>query len=208
MNESEDELTPREREAFASLSPETTPPAFLEKDIIHKLKKAQLISSRGAVAWWPLPKLAYAVGLACLAVGVALGAWWGMKRTAKTEAPSVSNASGRFMLMLRASTNEPLDGSPEELRLIKEYSAWARKIGQAGLLVDGEKLTSETRLVNLVDGKAIVSGNQIDPNERPIGGYFLIRANDYQQAIGIAQDCPHLKYGGTIEIRRIDDLSN
>lgn len=208
MKESEDQLTAREREAFASLPPETAPPAFLEQEIVNQLKHARLIRSREAFAWWPLPKRAFAIGLACLALGIAVGAWWGVKRTAETGAPSVKNESGQFMLMLRASANDPLDGSPEELKLVKEYSAWARKIGQAGLLVDGEKLTSETRVVNLVNGKSVVSGNQIDRNEKPIAGYFLIRADDYQQAIGIAEDCPHLKYGGTIEIRRIDDGSN
>jgi hypothetical protein len=209
MKEPEDQLTAREREAFALLPTETAPPDFLEQEIVHELKQAQLIRSGRSVEWWPLSKLAYAAGLclACVALGVALGVLWGVKRTAGTTAPSIDQESGQFMLMLRTSANEPLDRSPEELERVKEYSAWARKIRQAGLLVDGEKLTSETRIINLVDGKSVVSGNQIDPNEKPIAGYFLIRATDYQEAIGIAEDCPHLKYGGTIEIRRIDDVS-
>jgi hypothetical protein len=43
-----------------------------------------------------------------------------------------------------------------------------------------------------------------DARENAIGGYFLIRARDYQQAVSIAENCPHLRYGGTIEIRQID----
>ena len=210
MKESEDQLTAPEREAFASLPAETAPPAFLEQEIISKLKQAQLIRSSRTIAGWPLSNLAYAAGvaLACLALGVALGAWWSAKRAAsQTSASSTGPQSSEFMLMLRTSANDPLDGTPEELQRVKEYSAWARKIRQAGLLVGGEKLTTETRVLNLVNGKSVVSGTQVDPNEKPIGGYFLIRASDYKEAVGIAEYCPHLKYGGTIEIRRIDDGS-
>ena len=201
MKESEDQLTPQEREAFAALPAEQAPPAFLEQQIINQLKYAGLIRSNSG-PWMLLSKPAYAVGLslACLVLGVAVGLWWGVKRT--TEQPPA-----QFMLMLRSAANEPADRSPEELQRVKEYSAWARKLGQAGLLVDGEKLTNETKLVALSNGKSVVSGDQIDLHEKPIGGYFLIRASDYQQAIGIAEECPHLKYGGTIEIRRIDDVS-
>lgn len=201
MNESEDQLTPQEPEAFAALPAEQAPPAFLEQKIVNQLKYAGLIRSKSG-PWMLFSKPAYAVGLslACLVLGVAAGLWWGGKRT--TEQPPA-----QFMLMLRSAANEPADRSPEELQRVKEYSAWARKLGQAGLLVDGEKLTNETKLVELSNGKSVVSGDQIDLHEKPIGGYFLIRASDYQQAIGIAEECPHLKYGGTIEIRRIDDVS-
>ncbi len=36
-----------------------------------------------------------------------------------------------------------------------------------------------------------------------IGGFFHIKADDYQQAVQIARDCPHLEYG-TVEIREIE----
>lgn len=191
MKESEDELTVQERKAFAAL-PAAQPPAFLEQEVINQLKYAGLVRSSAGGPWL---RPAYAVGLslACVVLGVAAGIWWGARRT--------EQAPAQFMLMLRSAAGEPAAGSPEELQRVKEYSAWARKLGRAGSLVDGEKLTSETKVVEVVNGKSVVSGDQID---KPIGGYFLIRAKDYQQAIAIAQDCPHLKYGGTIEVRRID----
>ena len=39
-----------------------------------------------------------------------------------------------------------------------------------------------------------------------IGGYFAVRAADYDEAVKICEDCPHLEYAGTIEIREIDDI--
>ena len=204
MKETEDQLTPQERGAFAALPAEQTPPAFLEQEIVNQLKFAGLIrSNSGRWLWLSKPPYAVGLSLACLILGVAVGLWWGVKRASGTT----DQPPAQFMLMLRTAANEPADRSPEELQRVEEYSAWARKIGQAGFLVDGEKLTNETKVVELTNGKTIVSGDQIDSHEKPIGGYFLIRANDYQQAIRIAEECPHLKHGGTIEIRRIDEVA-
>ena len=110
------------------------------------------------------------------------------------------------MLVLRESSQNLSAQSDEGLR-VKEYSAWAQKIRREGLLVDGEKLKDEARFLNVIAGRAVISETSSDPSEKAIGGYFLIRARDYQEAITIAQDCPHLKYGGTIEIRQIDSIS-
>ena len=39
-----------------------------------------------------------------------------------------------------------------------------------------------------------------------VGGYFLIEAVDYDEAVQICRSCPHLKYGGRIELREIDAI--
>ncbi len=40
-----------------------------------------------------------------------------------------------------------------------------------------------------------------------LGGYFVVSARDYDAAlaIAIARSCPHLKHGGTIEVRAIEE---
>jgi hypothetical protein len=37
-----------------------------------------------------------------------------------------------------------------------------------------------------------------------LGGFYIIEATDYAQALERSQDCPHLGYGGTIEVRQVD----
>ena len=42
----------------------------------------------------------------------------------------------------------------------------------------------------------------VDPGNAPIiAGFFLIRAGDVESALETARESPHLKYGGTIELR-------
>jgi len=37
-----------------------------------------------------------------------------------------------------------------------------------------------------------------------IGGYFAVSADSYDDAVKLAAECPHLKYGGRIELREIE----
>jgi hypothetical protein len=39
-----------------------------------------------------------------------------------------------------------------------------------------------------------------------LGGFFILRAESYEAAAAIAADCPHVRRGGTVELRRIEEL--
>ena len=52
----------------------------------------------------------------------------------------------------------------------------------------------------------VVDGPYAEAKE-VVGGYFLIEAADYDEAVEISKGCPHLKYGGRIELRQIDPIS-
>jgi hypothetical protein len=41
-----------------------------------------------------------------------------------------------------------------------------------------------------------------------IGGYFVIQAADYAEAVRLSTECPHLRYGGRIELREIHQLEH
>jgi len=112
------------------------------------------------------------------------------------------------MLLLRERTTDEANMSPEEMQaVIREYQAWSQKMGEEGRLLSGEKLTDD-------DGK-ILSGSQADFSvtdgplaeaKEVIGGLFQIKAADYEEAVEISRSCPHLKYGGRIELRQVDSL--
>ncbi len=37
-----------------------------------------------------------------------------------------------------------------------------------------------------------------------IGGFFLIDAQNYDDAVEISRECPHFSYGGWVEVREIN----
>jgi len=115
----------------------------------------------------------------------------------------------QFMLLLHQRTTDDAGMSPEEIQaVIRDYQAWSRTMAEAGHLLGGEKLTDD-------DGK-ILSGSMEDFSvtdgplteaKEVIGGFFHIEATDYDEAVTLAADCPHLKYGGRIELRQIESLA-
>jgi hypothetical protein len=203
MKELDDELSPREREAFDALSRDAAPPEFLEERVVNQLKTTGLI--RSAKIWRHRPGIRIGSALAASVAVFVLGAVVGLRWRAT---PSGDQNSAQFMLVLRESAQELQTESPERIaQAIREYSGWAKNLQQDGLLVEGEKLKDEMRFLDLINGKPTVSATQPAGRET-VTGFFLIRAPDYRKALSIAESCPHLAYGGVIEIRQIDLTSD
>jgi hypothetical protein len=106
------------------------------------------------------------------------------------------------MLVLNQNPAQAGISREAELKFAKEYGNWARELVRQGVSVDGEKLKSDTPIMRIVNGHAETKS---DGGEK-IAGFFLITAADYEQAVKIAETCPHAKYGGTIEVREIDQF--
>jgi hypothetical protein len=197
MNEFEKELGPREVEALHDLAREKTPPTFLEERVVTALRQSQLI--RSPLLVWrrrlKMTGLAVAASAVLITVGAVFGAWW-------KSAPRAVQNLPEFMFVLRNSPRElPTQSAKDQMQRVREYSLWARDMN--GVL-DGEELADDAKLLNVIDGRTVVSEMEADAKKTAIAGYFLIMAHDYQQAITIAETCPHLKYGGTVEIRQIE----
>lgn len=198
----DDQLRPEERAALAALAREEVPPAFLEERVVRALKEENLICDRRAV--WPgkvgKVALAAAAAMALFLLGGWVGARWATAPASESDLP-------QFLLILRSSAHEVQADTPEEgVRKYREYEAWGGELQRAGRLLGGEELKPESRLLRAVDGRVAVSESLPGQAEGVIAGYFLIRAEDYNHAATLAERCPHLRYGGSVEVRQINRL--
>lgn len=117
--------------------------------------------------------------------------------------PPAPGEAGETYVLLLHETESSAPTDPDQLaRLVREYGDWGRRLGRAGVVVGGEKLDV---------GGVVLDATGGDLERRPwtrepgfLGGYFLIRAGSYDEAAAIARTCPHLAYGGEIEIRRVE----
>lgn len=114
----------------------------------------------------------------------------------------------KFMLLLHEDPSATGDASPEQIeQIIGEYVAWRQSIAAKGALVGGEKLADEGgRVLSINDGTMRVVDGPFSEAKEVMGGYFMIEAADYDEAVALTNDCPHLIYGSRIELRRIEDL--
>ncbi len=149
---------------------------------------------------WKHVALLAAASVAFLLIGGAAG-YRMAQPGAEPAVPGEIAASAEFLLLMRgdlpAASEIPMD------RLVTEYSAWGAELGAAGRLVAAEKLVDDPgRWLQSAD----VTDGTTAPRGSDIGGYFVIRATTYDQAQEIALSSPHIRYGGTIELRQIEQF--
>lgn len=108
----------------------------------------------------------------------------------------------QFMLLLRGG--EFPAQSPEEMqKVVEKYIAWADKLRQEGRHRAGDELKEGGRILSLKNGKHVVDGPYVETKEI-VGGYYLLEAQNLDEATEISKGCPHLVFGGSIEIREIN----
>jgi hypothetical protein len=193
--EPEDQLSQEERQAFANLPREKVPPSLLEERVVQSLKQFRLLTP--ARHFWLRHSRVASVALAASLLFFVLGAiamkWF--------SGPAPRSTTPEFMLVLNENPAQRGISRETELQVAKEYGNWARQLSQQGLFVDGNKLKNDVPVVKIINGHPVAMENT---SGEKIAGFFLISAANYQQAIKIAETCPHAKYGGTIEVREID----
>jgi hypothetical protein len=74
-------------------------------------------------------------------------------------------------------------------------------------MLHGEKLAEEGgKIVASQKGKLSIVDGPYSETKEVVGGYFLIQAEDYEEAIKFASDCPGLAFG-RIAVRQVDPIS-
>jgi len=117
----------------------------------------------------------------------------------------------RFILFQRGAA-EPsapsTPSTPEEMQLaIEKFRAWLESLSRQGKLRGVEKLKDDGggRILSVRNGQIVVDGPFAETKET-IGGYYIVEAADYDEAIAIASASPIFDEGGSIELREIEEM--
>ena len=113
-----------------------------------------------------------------------------------------------YLLLLHGNPGRPRPSSPDEVTArIKEYMAWTDRIRAEGRHKAGEKLTNDPgKAIRAGSGRAAITDGPYAESKEVVGGFYIIAAGDYEEACRVAETCPHLKFGGGIEVRQIDRM--
>ena len=189
-----DDETPIGEETIRALK-ENKPPQDLEQKVVAALKANGLIRTRAirTIHYFWKSGIAAILLFSLFGAGFMMGERSGQKTATTTGKPV-------FALFLY----EPEKGLPGDANHVREYVRWVRSVRSRGHMASGEKLKEDGRRMEIRNGKLEIESQPAQNRPLVIAGYFLIQAKDYQEALKIASDCPHLKYGGVIEIRQID----
>ena len=112
----------------------------------------------------------------------------------------------KYMLAFHDDPRSFEDLTPEQMQqIVGRYTAWAGQLAEEGRMVGGEKLADEPgRVMRRQGDDASVTDGPYSETKEVFGGFFLIHANSYDDAVAVSRSCPHLDYGGAIEIRAVD----
>lgn len=111
----------------------------------------------------------------------------------------------QYLLLLHEDPSAQAQSPAEIQSVIAEYSAWAGKMAAEGRLVDGHKLTDDGG--RIVTAASAVDGPYAEAKE-VLAGLFILKAETWDEAVGLARECPHLRYGTRVEIRQIELTSD
>jgi hypothetical protein len=107
----------------------------------------------------------------------------------------------QFMVLLYDDPAQWRKVSPEEMQsVILKYRAWREK----PFTIDGKRLGEDAgKVVRLESGKPRATDGPYSATKEVLGGFYLIEAKDYDEAVKlVAADHPHLQFG-TIEVRKV-----
>ena len=204
----ERDLTPAEAEALRLLGERWTPPDDLAEETVKSLRARALLAARTRRPWAVIPAAA-AAAVAAFVIGFALGA--ARSGPSPTVPPTTSTTEAKvsetdkYVLLLFENEDYRTAPNGEVLKgRIREYGDWMRATGKSGRYVSGEKLADDGRWCRMRGDHVEVLDPVSDGSRGALAGYFIIGAGSYDEAVGIARGCPHLHYGGTIEVRRLE----
>jgi hypothetical protein len=207
--------TGRMREMWAELGTLGVPAASGSASRVERLIDARSPRHAGSpplpARGWGASRIALsAVALAAsLIIGVLVGRGFSTESSdsAASSPIAAANAKEKYVLLLHGPARTVATtaaaaaaDSATEHALVAEYSAWAGRLAAEGVLVGGEKLADEP--LTMLTSNGTVDTPRFTADE--LGGFFIIQAADSAEAYRIARDCPHLKHGGTVQVRRID----
>ena len=91
--------------------------------------------------------------------------------------------------------------SPDEMqKALEKYMAW----GKQPFVKGAQRLAEDVgRVIRSTSGKARAVDGPYSETKEILGGFYVIEAANYDEAVKFTLDHPHLEYGGTIEVRQI-----
>lgn len=117
----------------------------------------------------------------------------------------------QYMLISQDSMEIPegFEITPEIIQgIIQKYNDWADGLQKSGHLAGLNKLREDPgkNIVGFGANQVVTDGPYAETKEL-IGGYWIVNAADYDEAVKLASTCPSLEFGSRVEVREVEDLS-
>lgn len=110
-----------------------------------------------------------------------------------------------FMFIFKGPHVEDMNMSADEFQAyMYKWIGWVNQLKADGIYIEGRPLTKSGKVIT---GKApVVTDGPFTESKELVGGYFIIRAKDIDEAVRHAQGFPDFDLEGTVEIREVQEV--
>ena len=112
----------------------------------------------------------------------------------------------RYLLLIYGDETQRPD-MPDDVRM-KAWTDYTDWLHQKGWHQAGEALqtTSTATTVREKDGRTVTTDGPFAETKEQLGGFYLINASNLDDAIEAASNMPNIPYGGSVEVRPIQEF--
>jgi hypothetical protein len=113
-----------------------------------------------------------------------------------------TNSTSEYLLLFRGSKWDRSLSPAELQKTMAAFVGWFERLSAEGTVKAGQPLMDDSRIVSGKNGRIVADGPFAESKEA-IGGYFIVNADSFDEAVTIAQGCPILEHGTVVEVRPI-----
>lgn len=112
-----------------------------------------------------------------------------------------------FLLLFRGRDTTP-DFSPEQVQAqMQKWMDWINGLAEEGKYSNGRPLLDTGKTVS--GTKKIVTDGPFIEGKEMLGGFIIVKVDNYAEAVAIANNCPILESEtGSVEVREIRPMKN
>ena len=111
-----------------------------------------------------------------------------------------------YLFLFRGGDGKTLQQSPEQWQIhMQKWMQWMGDLTKEGKFIGAQPLNQTGKQVT--GQKKIITDGPYMEGKEMVGGYLMLKADSYDEAVGVAKGCPILEFDdGIVEVREIQEL--
>jgi hypothetical protein len=110
--------------------------------------------------------------------------------------------TGEYMLLFRGPHWDRRLSTDELQKAMDNIMTWFEGLNQRGKVKGAQPLSAQGRTISGTNGRFVVDGPFTETKEA-VGGYLVLQADSFEEAVAVARTNPVLQYGVSVEVRPI-----
>jgi hypothetical protein len=115
---------------------------------------------------------------------------------------NIETTTGEYMLLFRGPHWDQGLSADELQKVMDNVMAWFEGLNQQGKVKGAQPLGAQGRTISGTNGRFVVDGPFTETKEA-VGGYLVLQADSFEEAVEVARANPALRYGVSVEVRPI-----